>query len=116
MQYNLYIVKTLGFEYNIYEHMFHFNYKVIVMKVLMRPIEMIAWFTKDGVPHPLRYRMEERDEKTVIKVDQVLATKEEKFAGNRMLIFDCQSEVNGQLKRFELKYELSTCKWFLYKI
>lgn len=28
---------------------------VVSMKILMRPIEMIAWFSKDGVPNPVRY-------------------------------------------------------------
>jgi hypothetical protein len=42
--------------------------------------------------------------------------KEEKLAGNRMLIFLCQSVVAGQEKVFELKYEIATCRWFLYKM
>jgi len=33
-----------------------------------------------------------------------------------MLIFTCQSVINGLEKRYEIKYELSTCKWFLYKM
>jgi len=82
------------------------------MKVVMKPIDMIAWFTKDGVLTPVRYKIEDN----VIKVDQVTSKSEEKLAGNRMIIYRCQSEINGVLRLFELKYELQTCKWFLYKI
>ena len=32
------------------------------MKVYMRPIESIAWFTQDGIPHPLRYRIQTEDQ------------------------------------------------------
>ena len=46
---------------------------VIFMKVLMKPIEMIAWFTKDKNPIPLRYRIvDENNLYRVIKVDRVL--------------------------------------------
>lgn len=41
---------------------------------------------------------------------------EEKFAGNRMLCFRCQSEIKEELRPFEIKFELGTCKWFLYKM
>ncbi|MCB8816034.1 hypothetical protein [Desulfosporosinus shakirovi] len=86
------------------------------MKILMQPIEMIAWFTLEGSPNPIRYKMTSADaSNAVVKVDRILTRSEEKLAGNRMIIFRCQSELNGLLKLYELKYELNTCKWFLYK-
>lgn len=87
------------------------------MKVLMKPIEMIAWFTKDGLPIPLRYRITSEDKSdTVIKVDKILFKEEEKLAGNRMIVYRCESVINDTQRLFELKYELSTCKWYLYKM
>jgi len=80
------------------------------MKIVMRPIEMIAWFTKDGVAKPIRFKLDD----LVIKV-HVISKSEEKLAGNRMMIFRCQSEIDVELRPFELKYELATCKWFLFK-
>jgi len=85
---------------------------VVNMKVLMKPIEMIAWFTKEGVPNPVRYKLDGE----VRKVEQVVSKSEEKLAGNRMIIYRCQSEINGELRPFELKYELQTCRWFLFKM
>jgi hypothetical protein len=82
------------------------------MKIVMKPIEMIAWFSKDGALTPVRYKFNNK----VIKVEQVTSKSEEKLAGNRMIIFRCQSEINGELRPFELKYELQSCKWFLFKI
>lgn len=83
----------------------------------MKPIEMIAWFTKDGYPIPLRYRLMDKDERNiVIKVDKILFKEEEKIAGNRMLLYRCESLINNTIKVFELKYELATCKWFLFKM
>ena len=84
----------------------------VSMKVLMKPIEMIAWFNMEGVPNPVRFKLADK----VIKVDQVTSKSEEKLAGNRMIIYRCQSEINGELRPFELKFELQTCKWFLFKL
>lgn len=85
---------------------------VVSMRILSKPIEMIAWFTKDGVLNPIRYKLDG----IVSKVDQVTSKSEEKLAGNRMIIYRCQSEINGELRPFELKYELMTCRWFLFKM
>jgi len=85
---------------------------VVSMKVYMTPIEMIAWFDSLGTPRPIRFR----HDGNVVKVEQIIKLSEEKIAGNRMKIFECQSQIHGQLKRFELKYEMSTCKWFLFKM
>jgi len=87
------------------------------MKVLMKPIEMIAWFTQDGLPTPVRFRMEQPDGSyIVIRVARTITRKEEKLAGNPMIIFTCQSIINGVEKLYEIRYELKTCKWYVYKI
>lgn len=85
---------------------------VVDMKIVMDPIEMIAWFDLPGTPRPIRFR----HKGNVVKVEMIMRISEEKLAGNPRKIFECQSEVQGQMRCFELKYELSTCKWFLYKI
>lgn len=83
----------------------------------MKPIEMIAWFTKDGIPTPIKYKLSFDDDTVdIIKIDKIIWRSEEKIAGNRMLIFCCQSVINSTEKTYEIKYELNTCKWFIYKI
>jgi len=87
------------------------------MKVMAKPIEMIAWFTEDGTPKPVRFKIKNADESvTVINVDRVIFKDLEKLAGNKMLLFRCQSIINDIDKIYELKYEINTCKWMLYKI
>lgn len=86
------------------------------MKILMKPIEMIAWFTTNKNPIPLRYRiMDENNTFKVIKVDRILFAEEEKLAGNRMILYRCESKINNLNRIYELKYEIDSCKWFLYK-
>ncbi|SMP38216.1 hypothetical protein [Anoxynatronum buryatiense] len=90
------------------------------MKVWMHPIEVIAFFDSQGLPRPLRYRWQAKDqphhEPVIVKVDRILQQHEEKPAGNRMLVYRCQSVMHDLERVYELKYELSTCKWFLFKM
>ena len=87
------------------------------MKVIAKPIDMVSWTDKAGNVHPVRFRLQQVDESYVtIKVDRVVCKELEKLAGNKMLVYKCQSIIDGVQKIFELKYELGTCKWILYKI
>jgi hypothetical protein len=82
------------------------------MKILATPIEVLAYYDLTGKLKPLRYKLNDE----TIKIEQVVSVTEEKLAGNRMLVYRCQSEIKGELRPFELKYELNTCKWMLWKM
>jgi hypothetical protein len=87
------------------------------MKILAKDVDMVCWFEKTGRPHPVRFKISNEDEsETVIKIDKIFTIEKEKLAGNEMLLFKCQSVINNQQKLFELKYELRTCKWILWKM
>lgn len=87
------------------------------MKVVAKPIEMVAWFENGGKINPVRFRIKNEDDALkVIKVDKILKRESEKLAGNPMKIFTCTSIIDGIETIFELKYEINTCKWILFKI
>ena len=52
----------------------------------------------------------------VIKIDKVIVKETEKFAGNIMIVYKCQSLIDNAIKLFEIKYEINTSKWILYKL
>ncbi|MDP4091346.1 MAG: hypothetical protein Q8930_19040 [Bacillota bacterium] len=85
------------------------------MKVVAKPIDVVAWFDKDGI-HPAKFRIEGKEGKTIVKIGKIVKKDMEKLAGNLMLVFTCESEINGQVKPYEIKYELNTMKWMLFKI
>lgn len=86
------------------------------MKIIAKPIEVICLMNK-GIITPLRLRIIREDESLqVIKVDKVITRTQEKLAGNLMIVFVCQSLIENVEKKYELKYELNTCKWVLFKI
>jgi hypothetical protein len=87
------------------------------MKVMNHPIEVISYTDDKGDIRPIRFRLQLGDEPLkVIKIDRIILKHAEKLAGNRMLLFRCQSLEVGVERLFEIKYELTTCKWFLYKM
>ncbi len=87
------------------------------MKVLMKPIEMIAWFSEDKHPIPLRYRIDSEDgDKVVIKIDRILYSQDEKLVGNKIISYQCEGQVNNLHKVFQIKYDISSCKWYVYSL
>lgn len=87
------------------------------MKVLAKPIEVVAAFNTQGEPTPIRFRIENKDKTlSVIRIDKLISRDIEKLAGNNMMVLKCQGIISGQERVFEIKYELRTCKWMLFKI
>jgi hypothetical protein len=87
------------------------------MKVLRKPIEAIVFFDLEGNPVPVRFRyLDDRSELITVKVDRVIKKELDKFASNRMLKFTCQTRIGNLVKPFELRFEIDTSRWYIYKI
>jgi len=86
------------------------------VKILAKPVHMIAVFDEDGAPIPLRFRIEEDGVLQVIKVDKVVSSESIRPAGMDAFVFRCQSEIRGVLKQYELVYRVKPHQWELYKI
>lgn len=87
------------------------------MKIVAKPVDVVCWISKSGFINPVRFRIvdEELGER-VIKIDKIIIRDTEKMGGNKMYLYKCQSCINGLQKMLELKYELDTCRWMLWKI
>ncbi len=87
------------------------------MEIVMKDIETIAWFKNKEYPTPIKIRLYDEDlGNIVIPIEIILFSEMEKYAGNKMILYRCKSIVNNMEKEFELKYEIDTYKWFLYRI
>jgi hypothetical protein len=81
------------------------------------PIEVISYTDNKGEIRPYRFRVQLGDEpEQVINVDKIIFKQEEKLAGNPMILCECQSMDGGDFRYFVLKYELSTCRWILFRL
>lgn len=87
------------------------------MKIVAKPVDMVVWCSRDGVLHPVKFRVDDnREFLYVVKVDKIINRHLEKTAGNDMMVFTCQSVINNIERLYQIKYELKSCKWILYKI
>ncbi|MEL7649205.1 MAG: hypothetical protein AAGU76_14000 [Sedimentibacter sp.] len=78
------------------------------MKILNEPIKVMAVFYTDGRIEPVKFRFEDK----VVKIEKIMKTYEESIVGNTRMVFVCLH--NGK-DIFELKYELDSKLWFLFK-
>lgn len=78
------------------------------MKLINESIKVMAIFNTDGVIQPVKFRLNEQ----VVYVEKVIRTYEEKFSDNNRIVFVCQ---HGGKDIYEIKYEVRTKKWYLYK-
>jgi len=79
------------------------------MKILNEPIDMIAIF-EGGSNKITPFKFKYRD--SAVKVEKISKVYEEKLAGNRRIVFVC---IHNQKDIYEIKYEVDTFKWFLFK-
>ena len=87
------------------------------MKILARPIEVLAHYPLNGVPRPMRFRIENKQQEMMtVKINRVQECREELLAGNKMYVYVCASIINGEEGLMELKYEVASCLWYLFKI
>lgn len=79
------------------------------MKILNEPIDMIAIFESEtGKITPFKFKYRDRP----VKVEKIAKIYEEKLAGNRRQVFVC---IHNEKDVYEIKYELDTCRWYLFK-
>ncbi|MHB8077407.1 hypothetical protein [Desulfosporosinus fructosivorans] len=89
---------------------------MVDMKVLMQPVEVIAYHSADGLIRPERLRITEGDEQTVVRIDKILARSEEKVGKERELFIRCRGVIGERMQVFELKYRAGECRWYLYRM
>ena len=87
------------------------------MKLLMRPIDAIVVFKGSGKPLPYKFRYTEPDgTNREVYIKRILTASEERFAGVPVYVYDCQSDIGGAERRYQLKYFIPECRWELFKM
>lgn len=87
------------------------------MKILTKPIEVVSVTDFKGNITPVRFKyLDEQESNVVIKIDRVIFSEKERLAGNYMMLYRCRSLIDDVEKVYEIKYELASCKWILYKM
>ena len=80
------------------------------MKIVNENIKVLASFNRDGTIIPLRFK---REDDRNIQIDKVIKVQDEYLAGNHRIVFTC---MQNERDLYEIKYEIDTQKWYLFKI
>lgn len=87
------------------------------MKIVAEPIDTLVMFKGQNKPMPYRFKYTDSEGMLrEIKIDKVLYTEETKLAGVKAYIYSCQSRIEDEDRRYELKYIIGECRWELYKM
>lgn len=80
------------------------------MKIINENIRVLAAFKPDGSIIPLRFK---RDDQRTIQIDKILKITDENLAGNHRIVFTC---LQNEKDLYEIKYEIDSQKWYLFKV
>jgi hypothetical protein len=86
------------------------------MRIIRKPIDVIAIFKRGEQPVPARVRMEVDGQEIVAKVDRIIKIQRVKNVGKGEIVYTCQSRINSVDRIYELKFLLDVIEWSLYKI
>ncbi|MEF9922637.1 MAG: hypothetical protein RR313_03565 [Anaerovoracaceae bacterium] len=87
------------------------------MKIIAKPIDIIVTFRKRDKPVPYKFKYpKDTGEMQEIKIDKIICVEESNLAGIAALVYTCQTEIDNQLKIYQLKYIIEEYRWELYKI
>lgn len=71
------------------------------MKVIAKPVEMFAWYERDGTLNPVQFKITNKDgSESLIKIDKVIKRSKEWLAGNGILIYNSIGVVVDKRGRF----------------
>lgn len=78
----------------------------------MKEIEVIAIFSPDKLPSPIRFRVTAEDESlVVVKIDRILFAEEEKK--EQKIKYRCQCTINGKTRTMDIFFWKPTMQWFV---
>lgn len=82
------------------------------MKVYNMPIKTLAWSNKQGNIEPIKFEFNAK----TFKIVEILYSTKTNLAGNPQIVFGCIVGLDNNKYECELRYEISTSRWLLFKI
>ena len=87
------------------------------MRTIAKPIQMVNWTDENGTITPVRFKIKnEEGAATVVKILGIHKRDKERIAGNITYTFHCEILINQQTLLCEIRYDLASCKWILFKL
>lgn len=85
------------------------------MAALNVPIQLVGACSTLGDITPLWFRYEDEEHRMItVKIQEVVSAREETHCGRDYIRFICWSAAQGTSRLIELRYRISTHRWFLF--
>jgi len=82
--------------------------------MLHMPVDVIATFNVQGKIKPNYIRLEDENHTLqTYKIEDIVFSKEEKYAGISVLLFCCHIVVGDTLQMVNIKYHIKTHQWII---
>lgn len=86
------------------------------MKMLNMPVDVIATFNVQGKIRPNYIRLEDEEHTLqTFKIENIVFSREEKYAGMPAIHFCCNIIRNGCTQLIHIKYHVKTHQWVLVR-
>lgn len=88
------------------------------MQTVMTPVESIVYHDQRGqmVPKRIKYVDSSATEEVTINIDRAVLTGKLGSRNDLRLVYRCRSIVNDVIRNYELLYDVTNTRWFLYRI
>ncbi|MCT4687917.1 MULTISPECIES: hypothetical protein [Vallitalea] len=87
------------------------------MKTIVKPIEMKSVTDVNGTIRPLRFRITDQEERLhTVNVLSIYSVEQSRIAGEKKRIYTCEIQIRDKVRICELRYNLDTTTWELYKV
>ncbi|SHH45728.1 hypothetical protein [Clostridium grantii] len=85
--------------------------------LLPKIIEVVSYFTVNGEIKPIRFRITEDDGYSeVVRIKRVLQKDMVKSKVDPHVVFRCEALVNDSRKYLVIKFDMKSCRWYLYSL
>ncbi len=86
------------------------------MRVIAKPVEMVYRTDVKGNMRPIRFRYKEGDSSSVIPVDTVQNIEYSKKGVESTRTYTCSSLIDDRQVDYELRFNLQSCCWMLFRM
>lgn len=87
------------------------------MKMYNKEITVISMTETDGTITPIKWRiMDEAEGYHTYKILKVMKRQKRRIAGHMTYELLCETEINGSSRPCELRYNIESSQWKLFKI
>lgn len=87
------------------------------MKIINKSIDAVTWTDFKGHLVPMKIRIKDKNNLwQVYDVTHVNSENTQNHAGNMMVVYDCDLDIDHRIRTSIIRFERDTSRWILFKV